>query len=49
MAVVHIGLMLTKARNEERFLVGRHGPAYQRYMQRTGRFVPRLARARRSR
>ena len=42
MAVVHIGLMLTKARNEERFLVGRHGPAYQQYMQRTGRFVPRL-------
>jgi protein-S-isoprenylcysteine O-methyltransferase Ste14 len=42
MAVVHIGLMLTKARNEERFLVWRHGPAYQQYMQRTGRFVPRL-------
>lgn len=42
MAVVHIGLMLTKARNEERFLAGRHGPAYQQYMQRTGRFVPRL-------
>jgi protein-S-isoprenylcysteine O-methyltransferase Ste14 len=42
MAMVHIGLMLTKARNEERFLVGRHGPAYQQYMRRTGRFVPRL-------
>jgi protein-S-isoprenylcysteine O-methyltransferase Ste14 len=42
MAVVHIGLMLTKARNEERFLAVRHGAAYRRYMQRTGRFVPRL-------
>jgi protein-S-isoprenylcysteine O-methyltransferase Ste14 len=42
MAVIHISLMLTKARNEERFLVGRHGAQYRRYMQRTGRFVPRL-------
>lgn len=42
MAALHIGLMLTKARNEERFLVGRHGAAYRSYMQRTGRFVPRL-------
>jgi len=42
MALVHIGLMLAKARNEERFLAGRHGAVYQRYMQRTGRFVPRL-------
>lgn len=42
MAALHIGLMLAKARNEERFLVGRHGAAYRRYMQRTGRFVPRL-------
>ncbi len=42
MAVVHISLMLAKARNEERFLAGRHGAVYQRYRQRTGRFVPRL-------
>jgi protein-S-isoprenylcysteine O-methyltransferase Ste14 len=42
MALIHISLMLAKARNEERFLTGRHGAAYQRYMQRTGRFVPRL-------
>jgi len=42
MALIHISLMLAKARNEERFLVGRHGAEYRRYMQRTGRFVPRL-------
>jgi len=42
MAVIHIGMMLAKARNEERFLAGRHGAVYLRYMQRTGRFVPRL-------
>ena len=42
MALIHISLMLAKARNEERFLVGRHGAEYRHYMQRTGRFVPRL-------
>ncbi len=42
MALIHVSLMLFKARNEERFLVGRHGAAYRRYMQRTGRFIPRL-------
>jgi protein-S-isoprenylcysteine O-methyltransferase Ste14 len=42
MAAIHVGLMLAKARNEEHFLVGRHGAVYRRYMQRTGRFVPRL-------
>jgi len=42
MALIHISLMLAKARNEERFLVERHGAVYRRYMQRTGRFVPRL-------
>jgi protein-S-isoprenylcysteine O-methyltransferase Ste14 len=41
MALIHISLMLAKARNEERFLVERHGDLYRRYMQRTGRFVPR--------
>jgi protein-S-isoprenylcysteine O-methyltransferase Ste14 len=42
MALIHISMMLAKARNEERFLVGRHGTAYRLYMQRTGRFLPRL-------
>ena len=42
MAAVHITLMLLKARNEERFLVGVHGTAYQHYCRQTGRFLPRL-------
>jgi len=42
MAALHIGLMIAKARNEERFLAGRHGERYRRYLQRTGRFLPRL-------
>lgn len=42
MAVVHIALMNGKARNEERFLLERHGQTYRRYLARTGRFVPRL-------
>jgi protein-S-isoprenylcysteine O-methyltransferase Ste14 len=42
MALIHISLMLTKARNEERFLAERHGAVYLRYMQCTGRFVPSL-------
>jgi len=42
MAVIHITLMVVKARNEELFLSERHGESYRRYLQRTGRFVPRL-------
>jgi len=42
MAVIHITLMVVKARNEELFLSERHGASYRRYLQRTGRFVPRL-------
>jgi len=42
MAVIHITLMIVKARNEERFLSERHGDSYRRYLQRTGRFMPRL-------
>jgi len=42
MALIHIMLMVAKARNEERFLCERHGDAYRRYLQRTGRFMPRL-------
>jgi protein-S-isoprenylcysteine O-methyltransferase Ste14 len=41
-AAVHILLMNLKARNEERHLLHTHGDAYQRYLQRTGRFFPRL-------
>lgn len=41
MAVIHIALMITKAHNEEQFLARRHGAPYLRYLQRTGRFVPR--------
>jgi protein-S-isoprenylcysteine O-methyltransferase Ste14 len=41
-ALVHIVLMLMKARNEERFLLEAKGEAYARYCRRTGRFVPRL-------
>lgn len=45
MAALHIGMMVTKAHNEERFLSGLHGPAYADYCRRTGRFVPRLGRS----
>ena len=41
-AVVHIALMLVKARNEERFLLAAKGEAYARYCRRTGRFIPRF-------
>jgi len=41
-ATIHIGLMIAKARNEERFLSERHGDAYRRYVRSTGRFLPRL-------
>lgn len=42
MGLIHIALMLAKARNEERFLLGAHGEPYARYSRRTGRFFPRL-------
>jgi protein-S-isoprenylcysteine O-methyltransferase Ste14 len=41
-ALVHIALMLVKARNEERFLLAAKGEAYARYCRRTGRFIPRF-------
>jgi protein-S-isoprenylcysteine O-methyltransferase Ste14 len=41
-AAVHVLLMLVKARNEERFLLGAKGEAYASYCRRTGRFVPRF-------
>jgi protein-S-isoprenylcysteine O-methyltransferase Ste14 len=41
-ALIHVVLMVLKARNEEAHLASVHGDAYARYMARTGRFVPRL-------
>jgi protein-S-isoprenylcysteine O-methyltransferase Ste14 len=43
-AAVHLALMLTKARNEEAYLLGVHGEAYAAYMARTGRFFPKSPR-----
>jgi protein-S-isoprenylcysteine O-methyltransferase Ste14 len=43
-AGVHLVLMLTKARNEEAYLLGIHGDAYSAYMARTGRFFPKAQR-----
>ena len=43
-AVVHLALMIAKARNEERHLAGTHGADYTAYIARTGRFFPRLSR-----
>ena len=45
MAGVHLSLMVAKAHNEERFLKGVHGAAYEAYCRRTGRFVPRFGAA----
>ena len=42
-AAAHIVLMNVKARNEEAHLARIHGDAYARYVERTGRFFPRLA------
>ncbi len=39
-AVVHVTMMILKARNEEDFLLRQHGEAYARYVERTGRFFP---------
>ena len=41
-AAIHVALMLAKARNEERFLLGVHGERYASYYARTRRFFPRL-------
>lgn len=40
-AAVHIGLMLVKARNEERHMLATLGEPYARYMAATGRFMPK--------
>jgi len=41
-AVIQIALYNAKARNEERHLLKSHGEEYARYVERTGRFVPRF-------
>lgn len=41
-ALVHPLLMIVKARNEERHLLGTHGEDYAHYVARTGRFFPRF-------
>jgi protein-S-isoprenylcysteine O-methyltransferase Ste14 len=41
-AAIHIALMNRKARDEERHLLQSHGDAYARYIERTGRFLPRF-------
>ena len=40
--VIHIVLMVIKARNEERHMLACHGDDYARYLARTGRFLPRF-------
>ena len=39
-AILHVTLMILKARNEEQHLHRQHGEAYARYIARTGRFFP---------
>ena len=41
-AAAHITLMHLKAASEERFMLDKHGRAYETYMQKTGRFLPKL-------
>ena len=41
-AIVHLALMNLKARNEEHHLLKMHGASYRAYLERTGRFFPRL-------
>lgn len=40
--VVHILMMIVKARNEEQHMLAAHGDSYAQYLSRTGRFVPRI-------
>jgi protein-S-isoprenylcysteine O-methyltransferase Ste14 len=44
LAALHVALMQWEVRREERFLVALHGPGYAEYMQRVGRFLPRITR-----
>jgi protein-S-isoprenylcysteine O-methyltransferase Ste14 len=43
-AALHLAIMNFKAHNEERHLLRTHGDDYARYIERTGRFFPRLGR-----
>ena len=43
LAATHIAMMNVKARNEERHLLRTQPDDYSRYVQRTGRFFPRLS------
>ena len=40
--VALLSILIVRTRTEEQNLVARFGDSYQRYMERTGRFVPRL-------
>ena len=40
--VMVFGVLVLRTRTEEANLVARFGPSYQQYMERTGRFVPKL-------
>jgi protein-S-isoprenylcysteine O-methyltransferase Ste14 len=40
--VVVLSILIMRTRTEEQNLVARFGDSYERYMKRTGRFVPRL-------
>jgi protein-S-isoprenylcysteine O-methyltransferase Ste14 len=44
-AVIHITLIVSKAINEERFMLATHGERYANYCRHTGRFLPRGAAA----
>ena len=45
--VVLLCLLIIRTRTEEENLVARFGDSYRRYMQRTGRFLPRITTNRR--
>ena len=40
-AIIHISLIVSKAINEERFMLATHGERYANYCRHTGRFLPR--------
>ena len=46
-SVVGFGLLIIRTRTEEENLVARFGDSYQTYMERTGRFLPRIGANRR--
>ncbi len=40
--LLHIVFLIWEARREEQYLVGVHGEPYSRYLERVGRFIPRV-------